>query len=98
LNSGSLHPNRVGGNGCLANFGLVIHEQEFVGGSAARKEWCKAMALSEQEKARIREEELTHWQARKESKRRKRPQLIIWTVLWTILLLVLAFASPHLHF
>jgi hypothetical protein len=75
-----------------------MHEQEFVGGSAARKEWYKAMVLSEQEKARIREEELTHLQARKESKRMKRPQLIIWTVLWTIVLLGLAFASPHLHF
>jgi len=75
-----------------------MHEPEFVGGSAARKEWYKPMALSEQEKARIRDEELARLQVREDSKRGKRPQLIMWAVLWTILLVVLAFASPHLHF
>lgn len=73
-------------------------EPEFVGGSAARREWYKAMAFSEQEQARIREEELARLQARKEAKSRERPQLIMWAVLWTILLLGLALASPHLHF
>jgi hypothetical protein len=93
-----LHPNGIGGNDCLAKSSLVKPEPELVGGFAARREWCKAMALSEQEQARIRDEELVRLQARKDSKRRKRPQRIIWALLWTILLLVLAFASPHLHF
>lgn len=73
-------------------------EPEFVDASAAGKERYKAMALSEQEQARIREEELARLQARKEVKRRKRSQLVMWAVLWTILLLGLALASPHLHF
>ena len=73
-------------------------EPEFVGGSTARKECCKAMALSEQEQAKIRDEELVRFEAREESKRKKKPQLMIWALLWAILLLVIAFASPHLHF
>jgi hypothetical protein len=98
LNTASLHSNGIGGNDYLAKSSLVMLEPEFGGGSAARKEWCKAVALSEQEKARIRDEELVRLQAREESESRKRPQRILWAVLWTILLLVLAFASPHLHF
>lgn len=68
------------------------------GDSAARKESYKPMALSEEEKARIRDEELARLQARKELKRRGRPRLVIWAVSWTIFLLGLVLASPHLHF
>ena len=72
--------------------GLVTPRPEFVGGPAARKEGFEAMALSEQEYAKIREE------VRVDFKRKNRPQLLMWAVLWAILLAVLASASTHLHF
>ena len=56
-----------------AKSSLVVTRPESVGGSA-RKERSKAMALSEQEQARVRDEELVRLEAREEPKRRKRPQ------------------------
>lgn len=41
------------------------------------------MALSEQEKTRIRDEELARLQVREDSKREKTSKLIVWAVLWT---------------
>ena len=68
---------------------------KFCGGSAARKESCKPMALSEEEKARIRDQELARLRARKELKRKERPRLVIWAVSWTIFLLGLVLAERH---
>jgi hypothetical protein len=56
------------------------------------------MALSDQERARVREEELVRLQVHEETSCKKKPTLIVWTLSWAIFLLVLALASPHLHF
>jgi hypothetical protein len=55
------------------------------------------MTLSEQERSRIREEELVRLQARKEMKRQDRPQLLWLMIIWTACLAVLAVVTPHFH-
>lgn len=55
------------------------------------------MELSDQEKETIRQSELMRLQLRKEMKRKRRPRLILLTVLWTIVLTLLALVGPHLH-
>lgn len=56
------------------------------------------MELSEQEREKIRQEEFFRLQLHKEMKRKRRPRLIVLALLWTVVLAVLAFVSPHLHY
>jgi membrane-associated HD superfamily phosphohydrolase len=65
--------------------------------SAPEKKGIKPMELSEQERERIRQEELVRLQLRKEMKRSQRPQLIVLTALWVAVLTILVFVSLHYH-
>ena len=56
------------------------------------------MALSEQERTRICEEELIRSQMREEIASRRRRELIVMVVTWTIVLLGVVLAIPHLRF
>ena len=55
------------------------------------------MPLSQDERARIREEELMRLEARKEMKRKRTPRLILLTILWGAVLTALALIDPLLH-
>jgi len=55
------------------------------------------MSLSQDERARIREEELVRLEIRKEMKRKQTPRLILLTVLWCAVLTALAFIDPLLR-
>jgi len=55
------------------------------------------MSLSQDERARIREEELTRLEVRKEMKRKRAPQLILLALIWGVLLTALAFINPLIH-
>jgi hypothetical protein len=55
------------------------------------------MEFSEQERERIREEELVRLQVRKDVKRMRRLRLILFALLWTAALSALAFRGPHGH-
>ena len=76
---------------------MVLLSLEIVGGYAARKGCVKAMAVPEHEQAR-HDEELLRLQIREELACKRTPQRIILAVLWAIAFLVLAFASPRVHF
>jgi hypothetical protein len=55
------------------------------------------MQLSQDERARIREEELIRLEARKEVKIKQTPRLILFTVFWAAVLTALALIDPLLH-
>jgi hypothetical protein len=55
------------------------------------------MQLSQDERARIREEELIRLEARKEVKIKQTPRLILLTVFWAAVLTALALMDPLLH-
>ena len=55
------------------------------------------MILSQDERARIREEELIRLEARREVKLRQIPRLILLAVVWSAVLTALALISPLLH-
>jgi len=57
----------------------------------------KTMAISQDERARIHEEELIRLEARKEMKRTQTPRLFLTMILWTAALTGLAHLEPLLH-
>ncbi|MGB8772295.1 MAG: hypothetical protein WCC92_21985 [Candidatus Korobacteraceae bacterium] len=54
------------------------------------------MALSKDERARIREEELVRFEMRKEMKRKHAPVLLLWAAGWILTLTVLALTNPQI--
>jgi hypothetical protein len=55
------------------------------------------MEFSEQEREKIRQEEVLRLQVRKDMRRRQRPRLILLAALWTVVLTALALGSPYTH-
>ena len=55
------------------------------------------MAISQDERARIREEEMIPLEARMEMKREVTPRLILLAIVWSAVLAILATAGPLLH-
>jgi hypothetical protein len=57
----------------------------------------ETMAISQDERARIHDEELIRLEARKEMKRKQTPRLFLIMILWTAALTGLALLEPLLH-
>jgi hypothetical protein len=55
------------------------------------------MTLLQNERERIREEELARSEVRKEMKRRRAPRLALLAMVWIAVLTALALLSSHLH-
>jgi hypothetical protein len=73
----------------------AVHES--LASASKQEKGINTVEFSGQAQERIRQEEVIRLQLREEIKRKKRPALILLTVLWALVLSLLAFVSPHFH-